>query len=60
MQEVHALRKREGPDAGLGPVLPRVPTHLQAAAAGGRILQRQPHHISSSFYSGSFFILPVF
>lgn len=45
VQEVHALWEREGPDAGLGPVLPRVPTHLQAAAAGGQILQKQPHLI---------------
>lgn len=44
VQEVHALRQREGPDAGLGPVLPRVPAHLQAAAAGGRSQQRHPHH----------------
>lgn len=34
MQEVHALRERKGSDAGLGPLLPRVQTHLQTAATG--------------------------
>lgn len=34
VQKVHAIRKREGPDAGLGPVLPRVPQDLQTAATG--------------------------
>lgn len=34
VQEVHALWKRQRPDAGLGPVLPRVQTHLQTAATG--------------------------
>lgn len=34
VQEVHAVWKCEGPDAGLGPLLPRVQTHLQTAATG--------------------------
>lgn len=34
MQEVHAIGQREGPDAGLGFVLPRVSQDLQTAAAG--------------------------
>lgn len=34
MQEIHAIGQREGPDAGLGSVLPRVSQDLQTAAAG--------------------------
>lgn len=34
VQEVHALWECERLDAGLGPLLPRVQTHLQAAASG--------------------------
>lgn len=34
MQEVHAIGQHEGPDAGLGSVLPRVSQDLQTAAAG--------------------------
>lgn len=34
VQEVHALWKRKRPDPGLGPLLPRVQTHLQTAATG--------------------------
>lgn len=32
--EVHALRQREGPDPGLGPVLPRLQEDLKAATSG--------------------------
>lgn len=34
VQEVHALWERKRSDSGLGPLLPRVQTHLQTAAAG--------------------------
>ena len=35
--EVSALWQREGPDAGLGSLLPRVPAHLETAAPGKQL-----------------------
>lgn len=34
VQEVHEIRKRQGPNPGLGPLLPRVQAYLKAAASG--------------------------
>lgn len=43
VQEVHALRQREGPDPSMGPVLPRLQTDLQAATTGERITPTYSH-----------------
>lgn len=36
VQEIPEIRECEGPDAGLGPVLSRLPQDLQAAATGSK------------------------
>lgn len=39
VQEVHALRKCQRPDAGLGPLLSRIQTHLKTAPSGEKTIR---------------------